>query len=252
MCSRIVQSLLRAEAPVPGLQAAAPARAKGPCRTPVLPPNALRTPENRHTQVSFLSESKFVAESNISPFEIPAIRAIDAVPTASHFVPGSGTMAFPEPPYLYWRTMLPLRSGHSAAQGMRFFSTATGSPSAGDDPAVLVKVGDGVFSRFKHPDILSLDRVDLLTALTESKVFAEDLKDVKLGRCTITVVKDVAGEEPTAEEEKAGMSLKAARTVRDLVQQRAKDQPLFIHVQLPMSATQQPSDEGTRAFVTTS
>ena len=153
-------------------------------------------------------------------------------------------MAFPGRSHRQWHTMLPLHSGLSVAQGMRFFSTATGPSSAAKKRIVLVKVGDGFFTPFALAP--KMNRAGLLKALKADELFAATLKDVQLDRCTITVIKDFAGKVPTAEEEKAGMSLKAARTVESLVGQYAKDKPLFIHVQLPVPAAQQPGIEGTR------
>jgi hypothetical protein len=75
----------------------------------------------------------------------------------------------------------------------------------------------------------------LLIALSESRLFAVDLDGVALSRCTITIITAVAGEEPTVDQEKAGVPLKLGNTVGVL----AKDCPrLFIRVRLPQEHDQ--------------
>jgi hypothetical protein len=80
----------------------------------------------------------------------------------------------------------------------------------------------------------------LLIALSESRLFAVTLKDVALDDCTITIITAVAGEEPTVDEEKAGVPLGLGNTVGMLARVYPPGKPpvLFISVRLPEAQAQ--------------
>jgi hypothetical protein len=83
-----------------------------------------------------------------------------------------------------------------------------------------------------------MDRTDLLKALKADDLFAVNLKDVLLSRCTVAIITAVAGEEPTVDEEKAGVPLELGDTVGMLAQVCQPGAPLFIRVSLPQAQTQ--------------
>jgi len=98
----------------------------------------------------------------------------------------------------------------------------------------FVKVGSGYYSAFVDPVLLSMTRMPLLEALSESKGFANDLAGVKLGQCSVHVhTKRIAGEEPTTEEEAVAKPLKGINTIGSLAGDATT---LFVRVELPTTA----------------
>lgn len=87
---------------------------------------------------------------------------------------------------------------------------------------------------------MSMDRTRLLEALADSKMFALRLKDVDLGECSISVIKNAAlpaGVKlpPAAlETGDAVVMMEGAETLSDMVDAVGKNgAPLFVRVGLP-------------------
>ena len=124
----------------------------------------------------------------------------------------------------------------SAARGTSASPAAVVVPSA-----VLIKVGDGgIWNLFKHNEKLDMDRADLLKALKADEMFAHSFKDVNLGACTITVVKNAAlpagvTVPPAAlEMGDAVVEMKRTKTVGDMAKEvGVSGAPLFVRVGLP-------------------
>ena len=106
---------------------------------------------------------------------------------------------------------------------------------AGLRAVVLVKVGDGNYSSFKQAEVRGMDRMDLLKALAKDEGFAVKLKGVALDDCSVSVLPRVAGDVPSAEEEKEAAALVGARTIAD-TNDLPVGAPLCIRVTLPKPA----------------
>ncbi len=120
--------------------------------------------------------------------------------------------------------------------GAALFSTST---AAGRPFVPLVKVGDGGkwCAIKKKAELMDMVRADLLEALAGSKIFGPDLKDVRLGACTVHVIKGALPEgadEPTAAQETGDhvVELKGAKTIGEV----AGDGSFFLRIYLPQPA----------------
>lgn len=108
--------------------------------------------------------------------------------------------------------------------------------------SVLVKVGDGKDSLFKHQDLMPMDRMTLVVTMSESKAFRVKLKDVPLDDCPVLVTASTK-DEPTAAEWKAAVELKGAKTLRGCIKELEASGLLpagasvFIHLLLPAAAS---------------
>ena len=91
---------------------------------------------------------------------------------------------------------------------------APGAPTA-QPVAVLVKVGDGLWSLIKQ-DLREMDRMSLLKALKHDEAFEVELRDVPLSRCAVTVFATASDEGPSEAEESDTKELKGAKTLGDL------------------------------------
>jgi hypothetical protein len=110
-----------------------------------------------------------------------------------------------------------------------FSSRATVSKTSANTKtlSVLVAIGRD-YSPFKDPDVLNMDRTDLLKAIKADDLYANAFKDDALANCAVTIITAVAGEEPSAAEEAAGLPLELGDTVGMLAQACPLGAPLFI------------------------
>ena len=111
---------------------------------------------------------------------------------------------------------------------------------------VLVKAGEGFYTRVKFGDVAGMDRADLLKALKHDEVFVVKLRDVALDDCAVHVCASASDEEPRAEDGRSTRELKGARTLGDLFPAGTVGN-LFIHVQLKAGAGAGASGECLRA-----
>jgi hypothetical protein len=101
-------------------------------------------------------------------------------------------------------------------------------------PVVLVKVGDGQYSRARVDGLLSMERMEFLEQLADTRAF-KGLVEPPLSRYLVSVVQAVKGDEPTAEEEQQNaVKLVGAKKFEDLVPS-AGQLFVFIHVTLPVA-----------------
>jgi len=96
---------------------------------------------------------------------------------------------------------------------------------------VLVKAGEGSYTRVNFDDVAGMDRADLLKALKHDELFAFKLRNVALDECTVHVCASASDEEPSAEDGRSARELKGAKTLRELFPAGSAGN-LFIHVQL--------------------
>lgn len=105
---------------------------------------------------------------------------------------------------------------------------------------VFIKVGDGIYGRFKHADLLSMDRTDLLKALKSDELFGTKLKAVPLDECAVAVLKGTlvdGKKKPDVSDEVDAAELELGDTVSDVARAHGTGERLFIHVRLPGAAT---------------
>ena len=112
--------------------------------------------------------------------------------------------------------------------------------------ALLVKVGNGSY-RVLHPppgkDIthfLDMDASTLLETIASSKLFANDMKGVAMGQCTVASITSTAKVQPTAEELAHSTVLEGTQTLGDKV--GTAEGSVWVHIQ--DSASTQPSMSG--------
>lgn len=111
-------------------------------------------------------------------------------------------------------------------------SGSEGAKATAALPRALVKVGDGQYSLFKHAELLSMERAELLKKLAKDDVFRVELKDVPLSKCIVRVVTSKS-KLPSPAEETGGADLLADDVLSD---HAPKDSRLFIRVHLPGAA----------------
>ena len=109
-------------------------------------------------------------------------------------------------------------------------------------PLVLVKVGEGKCIAFDDAAVLSFTSGALLLALAETSLFAVKLRGVPLDDCAVLVRAHASLKWSSAVEATPALELEGGETLGAVAAGLAGN--LFIHVQLPMSTTRGPGEDG--------
>jgi hypothetical protein len=137
--------------------------------------------------------------------------------------------------------------GNAPVRGGRGGAGCGERQGAADFVPPRVRVALGIVGNYWDPPLAwdvpdskglkDMTSADLLTALSESRLFAAELNDVVLSRCTVKIVAADADKVPTPEQERAGRPF-SMKTVDDEVQALPHGKSLCIRVLLPEAQAQ--------------